>query len=333
MIAPHRGSTASTLSTFLLFFALGLAWSGCLSDGSWQPPADLLASSAGIIGGTETQEWEPIGAYYQLDNGVMCTTTLVAEDVLLLAAHCVEMPSSNQVFFVGYDVDMMNETNSYDITECFKSPSGYDTAVCLLAEPLTTVDTLPINLTPFDETWDEMWFHYVGFGVNTGYGGSGAGLKRETDVQMYQWDAWEYIHYTEGTNTCSGDSGGPSLAEFDGHYYIAGVNSSVGSDTGDPCSGYGVEMRVDAEIDFLDDYFDPLEYQPNDEDDDDDDATDDNDLPGSIPEGGSPFAYSSGEPGDWSSLCSAGTTRGAPWPVALLLLFLLARIRSGLLRR
>jgi Trypsin len=332
MASTGATTATSTLRAMALLWALGLAGSGCLSDESWQPPGELMVGSAGIIGGTETQEWEPIGAYYQLDNGVMCTTTLVAEDVVLLAAHCVEMASSNQVFFVGYNVDMLDGSNSYDITECFMSPSGYDTAVCLLAEPLTTVETLPINLTPFDETWDDQWFHYVGFGVNTGYGGAGAGLKRETDIQMNQWDAWEYSHFTEGTNTCSGDSGGPSLVELDGHYYVAGVNSSVGSETGDPCSGFGIEMRVDAEIDFLDDYFDPLEYQP-DGDDDDDELDDDDQVPGPTLDGGNPFAYSSGEPGDWSSLCSASASRGTPWSVALLALLLLARIRSGLLRR
>ncbi|MBT3305960.1 MAG: hypothetical protein HN377_05690, partial [Alphaproteobacteria bacterium] len=89
---------------------------------------------------------------------------------------------------------------------------------------------------------------------------------RETDIQVYEYYNYEYVHYTVGTNTCSGDSGGPGLVDLDGDWYVAGVNSSVFSQSGDPCTnGGGNEMRVDAELSFLDDYFDPYEPPPPDD--------------------------------------------------------------------
>jgi len=82
------------------------------------------------------------------------------------------------------------------------------------------------------------------------------------------------VHYTEGTNTCSGDSGGPSLVELGGTWYVAGINSFVQAiENGqDACHGIGVEMRVDADLGFFDDYFDPY---ADDDDAGDDDAGDD----------------------------------------------------------
>ncbi len=316
-ITPRQGIPSATLTGLLLISALATA--GCEEGAPAFDLGDLEPVSHGIIGGTETQDWPAIGAYWHLDMGAMCTATLVAEDVLLLAEHCLVGPG-NQVWYVGHDVSLMDETNTLDISECTVSPLGHDTAICLLAEPVEDITPLPVNLVPFDETWDEQWFHYVGFGVDTGYGGPGSGIKRETDIQMYSWDEWEYVHFTAGTNTCSGDSGGPSLVEVDGDHYVAGVNSSVYSKHGDPCSGYGVEMRVDAQLDFLDEYFDPEAYQPPEGDDDDAAGDDDDASPGDLPDGGSPFAYGADGGGVGSSLCATGGGGAFPWPLVFLVL-------------
>jgi len=250
-------------------------------------PHDLLPEGAacheqGIIGGTTTQDWPAVGLYYSWNYGVMCTATLVNESVILTAAHCIDYSGYGDVFFVGYNFDHMNNSNSYTLTDCIAAPNGTDIAVCLLAQPLTTVDIIPVNTTPMDNSWVGEWLHYVGFGSNTYYGGPGSGLKRETSIQLYEIYSYDYVHYTPGTNICSGDSGGPSLVDINGHWHVAGVNSAVSSNDWDACSGWGYEVRVDRSLDFLGDYFDPYQHPIGDDDDshpgDDDDQHGDDDT-------------------------------------------------------
>lgn len=221
-----------------------------------------------IIGGTTTTDWPAVGLYYSWNYGVMCTATLVNESVVLTAAHCIDYSGYGDVFFVGYNFDHMNNGNSYTLTDCIAAQNGTDIAVCLLAQPLTTVDIIPVNTTPMDNSWVGDWLHYVGFGSNTYYGGPGSGVKRETSIQVNEISSYEYIHYTPGTNICSGDSGGPSLVDIDGHWHVAGVNSAVSSNSGDACSGWGYEVRVDRALDFLGDFFDPYQHPIGDDDDD-----------------------------------------------------------------
>jgi len=244
-------------------------------------PYDSLpgaCSEDAIIGGTTTTDWPAVGLYYSWNYGVMCTATLVNESVVLTAAHCIDYSGYGDVFFVGYDFNHINNSNSYTLTDCIPAQNGTDIAVCLLAQPLTTVDIIPVNTTPMDNSWVGDWLHYVGFGSNTYYGGPGSGLKRETSIQLYEIYSYEYVHYTQGTNICSGDSGGPSLVDINGHWHVAGVNSAVSSNSGDACSGWGYEVRVDQALDFLGDYFDPYQHPIGDDDDDDDSHPGDDDT-------------------------------------------------------
>ncbi len=266
-----------------LILAAGLlVTTSCSPHEPWEPPDELYEKVGGIIGGTPTSGWPAVGAYL-IDGGYggMCTATLVAPDVLLTAAHCVEYSGNDDMFYVGDDVNNATWNDLWDIDQAIAHP-GYnwngspyhDVAVLLLNQPLFGVDPIPANTTPFENSWVGDWFHYVGFGVDDYYGGNNAGIKRETDIQLYEYYSWEYVHYTEGTNTCSGDSGGPSMVELGGDWYVAGINSFVQAieNNQDACHGIGVEMRVDADLDFFDDYFDPY---PGDDDAGDDDASDD----------------------------------------------------------
>jgi len=119
--------------------------------------------------------------------------------------------------------------------------------------------------------------HFVGYGSNSYYGGPGSGIKRETEAEIFTYASHEIYTYTEGTNTCSGDSGGPAFMDFDGRWYHAGVISAgFALEQGqDSCEGGGLQMRSDAYTSFFDDYFDvhaePDEwYQPPDPEGDDD---------------------------------------------------------------
>ncbi len=246
-----------------------------------------------IVGGAETTGWPAVGAYL-MDGGAngLCTGTLVRPDRVLTAAHCAVGAGPDDLFMIGHDVWNEwagNEWHTVASAHVHPDYTGdsynfHDIAVLQLDEPIEDVEYIPVNTEGFDHLWEDRWFHMVGFGSDTHYGGPGAGLKRETDVQMYDYYLEIFFTYTPYTNTCSGDSGGPALVDLDGQWYVAGVNSAVysGSNPDDACSGGAIEVRVDHELDWLEEYFDPYETpygepEPEDDDTGDDDAADDDD--------------------------------------------------------
>ncbi len=287
-MAVGRGARGAAWTTVL---GLLVTLAGCEVDPDRIPPDGLEILGRGIIGGTAVsdEDWPAVGAYV-MSNG-LCTATLVTEDIVLTAGHCVPAEhglGSNMYFYNGNDIWSWNYSHVYEIAEYQRHPSFnsgtlyHDLALLFLAEPVTDFDPIPVNTATMDQSWVGDWFHYVGYGNRYRYDGNTSGVKYETEIQLYQlYGTWQYIHYTAGTNTCAGDSGGPSLVSIDGHWYVAGVNSAVGANSGDMCSGTGAvgfEARVDTERSFLEDYFDPYET-PYGDDDDDDTAGDDDMTP------------------------------------------------------
>ena len=267
-----------------------LTAAGCSPHEPFVLPDEVLQEARGIVGGTETREWDQVGMYI-IDGGAggVCTATLVHSNWLLTAGHCAEEAGSDDYFFVGYDADEIGFGDLKSIKEAYVHPSydmseshPHDVALLELHGPLSGVDPIPVNETGLTDDWIGVWLHFVGFGSDTYYGGPGAGLKRETDLRIFDYTSLEILTYTEGTSTCTGDSGGPAFVDRDGYLYHAGVISGgfpleAGQDA---CEGASYEMRVDAEMNFIDNHFDPDEVEPfetpewgpEEETDDDDDT-------------------------------------------------------------
>ena len=246
----------------LLVVAIGVG--GCHDNRPALDPSEFLQIDRGIWGGNETEEWPAVVAYW-IDGGYggMCTATLIHPDVALTAAHCVDQSGWRDEIFFGYDISDMNNHNTVDVTEAIAHPQynngRHDIAVLLLAEEVDDVLWRPVNTTEVDWSWRGDTQHHVGFGSSNTYGGGGSGTKRETDIEIYDYEDDYLIHYTSGTNTCSGDSGGPAFKEIEEQLYISGIASSVFAATEgqDPCHGGGIDTRVDANLDFLEEYIDP----------------------------------------------------------------------------
>jgi len=259
-------------------------------------PTLLGQTDRGIIGGEITKEWDAVGGFLPgwepgMGFDKSCTASLIAPDVVLTAAHCTEETNGSDWFFLGNNYGAIDWTSLYRVEETIPHPdyeedgdtNDYDVAVLVLEEPFTDIACLGLNTEPVTDAWIGDTLHYVGFGITTTYGdwgpGAGGGEKRETDVEIDSYDDLWIYRYTEGTSTCSGDSGGPALLETESGWDIAGVVSYAYRIEPDAeiCTG-GADVRVDAVLDFIGEYVDlgepPCEPEEIAADDDTEDVED-----------------------------------------------------------
>ena len=291
--------TAMRRTTVLLTTTLWLV--GCIAE-----PAPLDSTQASIVGGEETSDWPAVVAYITAGGTGLCTGSVIAPKTVLTAAHCGVMAAEGDVVFAGSSIFAAGIDVA--VSEVHIHPDyddldpAHDLAVLQL---MGTLDVTPVelNVEVVDDTWRGMTLHIVGYGNDDLYDGETAGIKREADVELADVQGHLIYHESPETNTCSGDSGGPILAQLDGDWLQIGVASFVYPFDLDEdyCSGGGGDVRVDSHLEWLAGFVDV--DVPGDDDTD---------------EGGDPSETSYLEEDD-SGGCAASTgpTRG---PAALVLL-------------
>ncbi|MCK9459762.1 MAG: trypsin-like serine protease [Proteobacteria bacterium] len=247
----------------ILMGLLALAAASC--EGA--APGPLPAPDARqIVGGSVEAGYPAVGAltFYYPGNGYVgsfCTASLIDDDWLLTAAHCV-LPSSDftpvpalTYFYVGGNANppsLGEEPTAGDLYQAesfFPHPSystmtsANDIALVHLAAPIDGITPLQIYTgTALAAEEGEPAF-YVGFGVTTG-SGTDSGVKRSAYIDIGDVGTLSYTSYYDGTGICFGDSGGPGLFDFGSGDRIIGVNSTVG---GSPtCMSSYNDTRVDA---------------------------------------------------------------------------------------
>ncbi|MFO0675266.1 MAG: trypsin-like serine protease [Polyangiaceae bacterium] len=168
-----------------------------------------------------------------------CTATLIAPDVVLTAAHCVEDYAKNhEVGRVSNaqapnraDASQWTKVASVDIHPAWATQQyineGHDCAILKLERPLAGVS--PIKVYRGTNTARDLAVgnavKIIGYGNNDGNSGTGAGTKRYLDSSIH--DVYDGVIGAgrTGATSCQGDSGGGLLEVIDGVEQVIGVTS------------------------------------------------------------------------------------------------------------
>jgi secreted trypsin-like serine protease len=218
--------------------ALSLALVGCSA-----PDGAATGSSVSAIVGGSVDTADPaivLLASYPADQSTLstCTASLVAPDVLLTAAHCVDLAvHAGETFgvFLGADAngyptaaDLAPELQpvkevhihpSYDPNPPFTADIG----VAILESPLST-PVLPVRMAPLPPDIAGKPARIVGYGQTT-YNQPNT-QKNTADTVVAAVDSGDTLSVGDlSRRSCVGDSGGPALVMLDGAETIVGVDS------------------------------------------------------------------------------------------------------------
>jgi V8-like Glu-specific endopeptidase len=243
------------------------------------PDAQLDAHDQPIINGELPDEpmHDAVVSLHQRDGdmwspNIFCSGTLVAPDVVVTAAHCLDsgrhprkfttMAPEELLVFVGDNpVDWANGGGAADdelhaVSETLIHPSydknaiTNDIALVRLssASAHTTVPNLPASLgfTAADE--GVLTLNFAGFGEDEN---GNYDQKLQIDGVLDHIQSASQIYYVQNDGgPCFGDSGGPAFVKRDGVAYLSGVTSYGDS----YCAQYGVSTRADAYETFINDF-------------------------------------------------------------------------------
>ncbi len=222
---------------------------GCAAETHPGAPEPVKSGCSRIVGGTPDGSHGGVVALLDADGALACSGSLIGDSggaVVLTAAHCLRNPIAGAVIGADYatpDVflpalsqfahpNFDRHTGDFDFGVVVLD--GVTDASSWLALPSTDDDLTPG--TPVD---------FLGYG-------SAEGVNKNTErravsgkVDRVTPTSFEYDQAKGGP--CSGDSGGPALAEIDGQSVLVGVTSS-GDES---CWVSGVSARVSAAAEFV----------------------------------------------------------------------------------
>jgi V8-like Glu-specific endopeptidase len=236
----------STIST-----CLGLALSltaGCVGndyDGS---------SNDNILGGTTDTTDTAVGIIRYLDttgSEYLCSGTLIAPKLMLTAGHCAAVAAYDVNFATQPNLSAPIGTQGWITGTVFANPlydgnpaDGHDMSVILLSRA-PSVLPVPLGTAPAQGAT----LRAAGYGMDViGDDGTGVGLRRDVNVSVDSVATHEIVTGQQDQGTCHGDSGGP--------LFDAGGNLVATDSYGDDadCNGDGHDMRVDDNLDFINQY-------------------------------------------------------------------------------
>ena len=244
MIKVARKLDAIRLS--LVASALAFASTGCTAEATEDETNEehVASTASAIVGGEATTGYASVGALTQRGRS-FCTGTVVTKRLVVTAAHCLqEVQASNIRFALGPNAS--TPETQLGVSRIVAHPKydakrlTNDIGVVVLSQdaPVTPIE---IN-DSMSSSWVGRALTFVGYGVTSGFGKMGSGVKRAVDIAVSEVGSTQFAYEDRRKNTCFGDSGGPAFAkDAAGNLVLVGV-TSYGDQS---CTEFGVDTRVD----------------------------------------------------------------------------------------
>jgi secreted trypsin-like serine protease len=184
--------------------------------------------------------------------GTFCTGSLIAQNLVLTAAHCV-MPGADYKIIIPsetpprlFDVRHITVHPQFNVQGILDHRASADVALLQLVAPLATSKTPSPLGAPKTPIVAGARFTVAGIGVTRRGDGKSGGTIRAADLTVTGKPGTLQIRLVDpltrntgdGLGACTGDSGAPVFEEQNGHAIIVGVVSwSTGPNNSDGCGG------------------------------------------------------------------------------------------------
>ncbi|MBL4683449.1 MAG: trypsin-like serine protease [Nannocystaceae bacterium] len=204
-----------------------------------------IGNGTAIIGGEKTEPGEFVNVVAVVAGTGLCTGTLVAENLVITAAHCLaNLPADTPiaVYFGGeIDPDQVVGATSFGAHPQFCATCDED--IYDYGYVVTSVSFNPpyAQLIGTQRAWDETMavgaeVTLVGFGSDpNAEDDESIGVKRKvtTTITRFSKDGLEFFAGGDERDSCEGDSGGPAFVTLaDGSVLLAGITSRGSSPCG-----------------------------------------------------------------------------------------------------
>ncbi len=228
--------------------------------------AALAQEAPPIVNGDTTAEYpEVVLLYFTNRSGTVggaCTGSVVADQWILTAAHCVVDDTgefTNMYAYVGENSNRLEQEVEADEWYAHPSYDGstgyYDIGLVHLPTPFRDIDLMPVNKDDLRTSHIGDDYRFVGYGITSDRDTSTTSTKRYADIPLDGvYSLLATFFDPDGQNACHGDSGGPALELLPGGGYEVAAVVNFGY-PGVECEDNGVAAaRVDDFISWIEDY-------------------------------------------------------------------------------
>jgi hypothetical protein len=220
----------------ILAFALLATPAAAIVGGGGGPSENIARAVVTIIG----------------SRGTFCSGTMIAQDIVLTAAHCVLPGADYKVIIPGENPARLLEVRrtlshpQFNVQAILAHRASADVALVQLAAPLPQSKTPALLGRPTIPFEIGARFTIAGVGVTKRGDGKTGGIIRAADLAVTGKPGTLQIRLTdpltnnlrEGLGACTGDSGAPVFEMRGGRAVVAGVVSwSTGANNAEGCGG------------------------------------------------------------------------------------------------